>query len=354
MSEAPLSVRGQRGVTLVELMIGVTIGLFLVTVMGSIFLGSKGSLRQQNHVARLQENGRFVVDALATDLRMAGFRGCRGNAAGAPITNTLNTPTALLYNFAEGVRASRRVSGAWSPTLDSAISSPALTPPPDVNGDVLTIRRSVGPGIAVTAEMASATAAITVAAGSRLTQGDWLMVSDCSGSAVLQATNTAPGSAGSIEHATGGALSPGVSTASLGRPFLQDALVHRLATVTYYLAPSARSGKTHLRALWSYTVPSYDGSVQPQELVTGVERLAVRLGLDSNADGATDAYATPDGVTNWTQVVTTQVELLLASTDDQVTSAPQPYVFGGVTITPTDRRLRTVMNLTASVRNALR
>ena len=101
-------------------------------------------------------------------------------------------------------------------------------------------------------------------------------------------------------------------------------------------------------------MPSYDGSVQPQELVTGVERLAVRLGLDSNADGATDAYATPDGVTNWTQVVTTQVELLLASTDDQVTSAPQPYVFGGVTITPTDRRLRTVMNLTASVRNALR
>jgi hypothetical protein len=76
--------------------------------------------------------------------------------------------------------------------------------------------------------------------------------------------------------------------------------------------------------------------------------------LDTNADGATDAYVTPDGVTNWNQVVTTQAELLLASTDDQVTTAPQPYVFGGSETTPTDRRLRTVMNLTASVRNSLR
>lgn len=341
----------QRGVTLVELMIGAAIGLFLVAVMGALFVGGKGGLRSQNHVARLQENGRFLADTLANDLRMAGFRGCRGSAT---LTNTLKTPTALLYNFAQGVWASRHTGSAWSPALDAAIQSPTLTPAPNSYGDVLTIRRSEGPGIALTAEMGTGSDALTVTAGSTVTKGDWLMVSDCSGAAVFQATNNTPGTSGSILHATSNGFTPGNNTANLGRAFLQDALVHRLATTTYYLAPSARSGKTSLRALWSHTVPVYDGSAQPQELVTGVERFVVRLGLDSDADGAADAYVTPDAVTDWSQVVTTQVELLLASTDDGVVTAAQPYVFNGGSTTPTDRRLRSVVSFTASVRNALR
>jgi type IV pilus assembly protein PilW len=343
----------QRGVTLVELLVGAAIGLFLVAVMGALFVGGKGGMRSQNHVARLQENGRFLADTLANDLRMAGFRGCRGLST-ATLTNTLKTPTALLYNFAQGVWASHHTGSAWSPALDAAIQSPTLTPAPNSAGDVLTLRRSEGPGIALTAEMTAGTDALSVTAGVTVNKGDWLMVSDCGGAAVFQATNTGPGTAGSILHASSGSLTPGNSTADLGRAYLQDALLHRLATTTYYLAPSARSGKTNLLALWSYTVPSYDGSVQPQELATGVERFIVRLGLDSDADGAADAYVTPDAVTNWSQVVTTQVELLLASTDDGVTTSAQPYVFNGSSSTPTDRRLRSVVSFTASVRNALR
>ncbi|MCK6423517.1 MAG: PilW family protein [Burkholderiaceae bacterium] len=350
----PRAARAQRGITLVELMVGVAIGLFLVAVMGAMFLGSKGDLRSQNQGARLQENARFAVDVLSADLRMAGYRGCRGSGG---VTNTLNTPTAHLYHFAQGLWASRHTGSAWSPALPAALGSPALSPVPASAGDVLTVRRSVGPGIALIAEMGSGSAALSVTPGVTLAKGDWLMVSDCSGAAILQATNDTPGVLGTIEHSAAVTLTPGVSTGDLGRPFLQDALVHRLATVTYYLAPSARSGKTHLRALWSYTVPSYDGSTQPQELMAGVERMAVRLGVDASpaaGDGTVDAWVTPDEVTDWGRVVTAQVELLLASTDDQVTTVAQPYVFGGSTVTPTDRRLRRVVTVSASLRNALR
>lgn len=356
----------QRGVTLIELMVGVAIGLFLVTVMGSIFLGSKGSLRSQGHVARLQENARFSVSAISADLRMAGFLGCRGNGTASPVNNVLATPTALLYNFGQGIWVSHHTGSVWSPALPSGAGGLPSSVVPNSNGDVLTIRRSVGAGMALTAEMGSATADLTVTAGSPINKGDWLMVSDCTGAAVFQATNHTPGASGSIQHATGGSLTPGNTSASLAKTstpahsgiFLQDALVHRLATVTYYLAPSTRSGKTHLRSLWSHTVPSYDGSVQPQELVTGVERMLVRLGLDSSpataGDGAVDAYTTADQVTDWSRVVTAQVELLLASTDDQVASVAQPYVFDGASSTPADRRLRSVVSVTASVRNSLR
>jgi type IV pilus assembly protein PilW len=351
MSGMPMRLR-TRGVTLVELMVGMALGLFLVGVMGMIFLGSKGTFQSQNHVARLQESARFSVDTMSADLRMAGFRGCRGLGLNTPLVNTLNTPTGFLYNFAQGVWASRHNGSTWVPALDATLTG--LTPAPAVTGDVLTVRRAVGSGWALTAEMANATAALSVTPTGRITTHDLLMVSDCSGAAVFQATNTGPGLAGSIEHSASVTATPGVSTNSLGRPYLQDALVYRLSTVTYYLAPSQRPGKTAQRALWSFTSPVYDGTPQPQELVTGVEGLRVTLGLDSNADGAADAHVDPTLVTDWTQVVTVQPELLLASTEDGISSTYQPYTFAGTTVTPTDRRLRTVVSMTAQVRNALR
>lgn len=343
-----------RGVTLVEMMVAMALGLFLVGVMGMIFLGSKGTFQAQNHVSRLQESARFTVDTIAGDLRMSGFRGCRGTGATTPVANFLNTPTGFLYNFASGIWASHHTGTTWAPALDTAISSPALVPAPNSAGDVLTVRRTTGPGWALTAEMASPTAPLSVTPTGRITARDLLLVSDCAGSAVFQATNASPGLTGSIEHSASVTATPGMASNSLGRAFLQDAMVHRLTTVTYYLAPSARTGKTTQRALWSYTTPVYDGTPQPQELVTGVEGFRVTLGLDSNGDGAADAYVLPADVADWTQVVTAQTELLLASTEDNISSGHQPYTFAGATVTPTDRRLRTVVSTIAQVRNALR
>lgn len=345
-----------RGVSLVELLVAMALGLFLVCIMGMIFLGSKSTFQAQNQVSRLQESARFAMDTVAADLRMSGFRGCRGVGTGTPITNRLNTPTGFLYNFSAGIWASHHDGSTWGPALDAAISSPTLIPAPAPSslGDVLTVRRTVGPGWALTAEMASPTAALSVTPTGRITAHDLLLVSDCVGAAVFQATNNRPGLDGSIEHSASVTATPGVSVNSLGRAFLQDAMVHRLATVTYYLAPSARTGKTGLSALWSYTTPVYDGTPQPQELVTGVERFRVTLGLDSNGDAAADAYVEPKDVTDWTQVVTARTELLLASTEDNITSGHQPYTFAGTSTTPTDRRMRTVVSTVAQVRNALR
>lgn len=345
--------RQQAGLTVVEIMVGAAIGLFLVTVMGSMFLGSKTTFNHQNHLARLQENGRFAIEAIAADLRMAGFRGCRGSAA-ATFTNTLNSASTLLYNHAQGIWASRHNGSNWVPALSSQIQSPALAPAPSASGNVLSVRRAVGRGLALTGEMASATANLQVSSGVALAKGDVLMVSDCAGAAVFQVSNTNAGSTGSVAHDSAVALTPGMSTSSLGRPYLQDALLHRLSTITYYVAASQRSGKTHLNALWSYTVPAYDGSTQPQELVTGVDGFRVQLGLDTDGDGAVDAYSNPTSTLALNQVVTALVELVLVSADDRITTAPQPYRFAGATVTPTDRRLRTVMSSTISLRNALR
>lgn len=344
MSPAP---RRGRGMTLIELLVGMAIGLFLVLVMGSVYLGSKGTFNAQESTARLQENARYAVDLLSADLRMSGFRGCAGQVGGVgKLTNQLQGPLTTLTNFGQGVAGSHNVGGAWSPGLDASIGALA----PNAAGDVLTVYRSFGGAWALTADMTTPTDDLQVTPSANFNTGDLLVVGDCNASSVIQITNANPAATGTIAHAAGAAgVVPGVSTSSLDRDYLQDAVVYRVQAVTYYLAPSLR--QPGALALWSSATPAYTAGPQPIELVTGVDRLLVTYGLDTNADRAADLFVTADNVVDWTQVVSARLELLLSSPDANTATTPQPYTFAGVVTTPNDRRLRTVVSLVSSLRN---
>ena len=333
-----------RGLSLVELMIGLVLGLFTVAVMGMMYLGTRSTFQAQESGTRLQENGRYAVEALANDIRMSGFRGCQRDDA---VDNTLNTPTALLYNFGQPIWGSRNL-GSWTPALPAPADALGAHP----QGDVLVVRRPSGQGWALIGQMASAGAELTISATTGFARGDLLMVADCGGASVLQATNAGPGAAGSIAHEAGAAgLVPGVASSNLARAYAHDARVWRMQTLIYYLAESQR--RLGENALWVYANPVYDGGAQRRELVTGVERLAVTYGVDTDGDLSADRYRSANEVANWAQVVNARVELLLVGGSDSKTTLEQPYVFGGETFTPHDGRPRTVMSTLVSLRNVL-
>lgn len=66
----------QTGLSLIEIMIALLIGAFLVGGVLQIFISSKQSYWMQQNLSRLQENGRFAMGFLAKDIRMAGYWGC--------------------------------------------------------------------------------------------------------------------------------------------------------------------------------------------------------------------------------------------------------------------------------------
>ncbi len=66
---------GQRGVTLVELMIAMLLGLFLVGGVLLLFDRTKQTYRYQNGLAQVAEQGRFAIIFLTQSLRVAGFPG---------------------------------------------------------------------------------------------------------------------------------------------------------------------------------------------------------------------------------------------------------------------------------------
>jgi type IV pilus assembly protein PilW len=328
---------------LVELMVWVSISMIILSIIGVIYLNSKQLTRVNDTISRVQENGRFVAQLLDRDLRMAGFRGCNGLSV-TPL-NALNS-TAYAYQFDVGMTGYKGSGSAWSPTLDASVST--LIPPPLADSDVVTIRHIDGPGVPLIAKMTNTRDDLKVAAGSPLTTGDVVIVADCSAAAVFNITSYDSGT-GVIAHAIGGATTPGNATDDLNHVFSSDASVYRLVTRTYYVGASVRKPGTN--ALWSSSIPAYDAQPQPEEMVEGVEGMALLFGEDTDGDKAANRYVSADSVGTWNNVVSVKAQLLLATVRDNVATSPQPYNFGGVDYTPTDRRVRSVQSAVITVRN---
>lgn len=67
--------RQQLGVSLIELMIALVVGLLLIGGLIQIYLSNKQSYTAQDQLARMQESGRFAMDLITRDLRRSGFWG---------------------------------------------------------------------------------------------------------------------------------------------------------------------------------------------------------------------------------------------------------------------------------------
>ena len=68
--------RVSRGFSLIELLVSMVIGLFLLGGLVMVMANSKQHYAQQDYSARLQESGRFAMQFLSYDIRMAGYFGC--------------------------------------------------------------------------------------------------------------------------------------------------------------------------------------------------------------------------------------------------------------------------------------
>lgn len=64
----------QSGLSLVELMIGIALGLLLTGAALSMLIVSKETYRTTNTLSRVQENARYALDTLAKSIRLAGYR----------------------------------------------------------------------------------------------------------------------------------------------------------------------------------------------------------------------------------------------------------------------------------------
>ena len=104
----------QRGVSLVELMIALVIGLIIVASVSQVFLSGKRSYGTQAGLGALQENGRFALYFLQRDLQFAGFPQRIG-----PSGSSLEVPTPFdTSRTLDGGTGSDEVTAWWNADAD--------------------------------------------------------------------------------------------------------------------------------------------------------------------------------------------------------------------------------------------
>jgi len=305
-----------QGFTLVELLIAMALGIFLLLGLTNIFIGSKATFSSQAGMSRMQQSGRFAIDLLQTEIRMAGFSGCF-STANEP-KNTLNIdPPPVEFNIGEAINGYEATgTSQWngSSTLNAL---PDDVDEDNVTGgtDIILVRRAGNDGLRLASAMPNTSATVFVASNlspEPIADGDVLLLSDCSKSAIFQVTNYTV-SSGGIQHNTG-VGSPGNSTKILSddKSFDTDATVYKIETKIFFIQPGAGTNNRNdaYQSLWMK-----NGTDDPIELVPGIENLQVLYGEDSGGDGVPDRYVTADDVSDMADVVTVRVSVVANSID---------------------------------------
>lgn len=74
----------QRGLTLIELTIAITIGMLVVALVLAVFLATNRSSQTQDAAAQLDDNGRFALETITRVVRLAGYRNWGGPQSSPP------------------------------------------------------------------------------------------------------------------------------------------------------------------------------------------------------------------------------------------------------------------------------
>ncbi|HZF32012.1 MAG TPA: PilW family protein [Gammaproteobacteria bacterium] len=374
MNGRPNIQRSQRGLTLVELMVALLIGLLLTGGAIQVFLANRAAFAFNESMQRVQENGRFALDTLMFNSRMAGYIGCLSGVN--VFNNVTNGATSVAFNYAQAVTGFEAVgtsqgdtfaAGAIDPnnSTNAAKWAPNLVAPMLNNAvegsDVLVVRNVNPVSHALVGAFNSGTAVFAGATPADYARGDIAIVSDCAKASVFQVTGVTDTTAGGVTrvdlaHAAAG--TPGNSLASWNtdQQYADGAQVARAETWAYYVG---RGSGGH-PALFQLRLQTTSGSTQSalgpaEELVDDVDTMQVRYGVDNDADNDVDAYFDADDVTNWANVVSVRIGLLMRAPEEYGSDVDtRTYLVNETVFDPSDdRRIRQVFTMTNGLRNRL-
>ena len=322
----------QYGVTLVELMIALAIGLLVTVAMLKVYVDASRMYRFNEGLARVQENGRFALEFIRRDARVAGFWGCYSDAT---LSNGVSATSDAYINVGAG-----HITG----TSDDGLNS----------SDSITFRSATGSGALVTSGMSGTGDSVTVESVGALSTNTAVLISDCEDGDLFQVTGIA-GTA--LAHAAG--ANANVSP-NLNKAYAAGARVYEAREATFCIAPGADPAQPALRRLVNPT-PGQTCASNGDELLEGIENMQILYGEDTDADAD---GANGDGTANRyvafgasgldiDRIVSVRISLLARSLNNNLTTAPSPYTFNGIAVTPasTDKYLRKVFTTTITLRN---
>lgn len=296
----------QRGFTLVELMVGLVLGLLTLLVIMQVLLFAEGKRRTLTMGSDAQVNGALALFAIQRDIQMAGYGavaspdalGCavkgQYDAGGSPVSFTL-APVVIGVGI-DGAPDTVKVLQGQTP----GVSVPMLLTENHLqDGASFIVKSSFG----VTAGV------MVIAVPLRQSATNWCTL--------FNVTNDA----GNILTAIGPTRVPIGIGIGIGGKWNQVAVVPAAgyAAGSYLLNMGSLISRTYaINDLYNLTLGELspiDGTVQTQELYPQIVSLKAMYGKDTDADSAVDTYdtTTPATSADWQKVLSIRIAVVARS-----------------------------------------
>lgn len=299
-----------RGLTLIEVMIGMVIGLIGIIIITQVYLVNENYKRSTTGAGGAQVNGAIALYTLERDLRMAGYGIAHSDA----------------LSCADPTDPNRRLRYYYNGTYYSDILvAPVVITDGGAGPDTITVMYATGEVRNVPAtlskNMADAAAALNVDNPTGFSQnpGDLIFVSQGGVCTLMQVTQEGV----PLHHAASGiALWNPNSPAASFTAYTQGALVFNLGRPvvnTYSINSNSLQLLSMFTATSSTVVQSYNAT--PVSLISDIVDLQAQYGKDDGSgggtanDGIVDGYdnATPSTAAGWQQVLSVRIGVLARS-----------------------------------------
>lgn len=338
--------RRQKGLSLVELMIAMTIGLVLTLGVATIFEHSARTRTQTQAASESAENARLALDILATDIAQVGFYGDFG-------ADALDS-SALSY--------SGTASSSTPPTVDDdcSMSNANMGAFPAISGTASALKYRF-----LWARRANVTSpALGCAPSSPLSGTDLILVRRLLADEITR-TEENDERFYAFSNMSQMIVYPGGTTANPADSELNNGRRFQYQTHLYYLSNSAVDGTDQPSLFVRYLVADGDAGKMSEvtngPLVSGIEDIQFEFGIDDTGDRIPERYvATPDMTESiWndgdSSVVAVKIFVLARALDKDSSYTDTPtFTLGAKTYTPdADGYRRTLLTTTVFVRNAI-
>lgn len=313
----------EKGFTLLEIMISMSVGLVLFAGVISIFIGMRTTTSETSNYGELQENGRFAISVLTDDLSRQDFWGdysgflSSNNLISVPdqpnddcVGDGLNNAT-----FPEGVGQFRTI---WGDTITAASLDPmgcfttTTSKKAVVNSDVLQLKRVVAsPGAVISA-------------------GNYYLRSSSSDAAIF--------------------------TAGDADPIIANSQLWQYQHHVYYIRQT-KVGDEFIPVLMQGRLSNLNMDFSP--IVDGIEIIRFMYGVDTDSDGIVNAYISANNMTralwdssNDTKILAVKIFVLArGNVPDRNYDNTSTYSLGDFDYTVSDNYRRLLFSTTVTLFN---
>jgi type IV pilus assembly protein PilW len=325
LSSSKHSPRGpERGVTMVELMVGMVIGLLATIVVAQVMGVAEGQKRATTSGTDAQVNASIALFTLQRELQMAGY-GLSTNQGGLGCTiKSVNFTSAnggdrtlapvIITDGASGAPDSLRILASGKPTFSVPIRVENNHPASGIGSDVFAVTNTIG-----------------------VANGDLMVAVPATPSASATCTvfrANSPSGSNLIYHASGTGDAGGWNGASAGNLLgLFPSAGYPAGSYLLNLGAGLVERTYSISAGGDLHVVEFDTAsatnLATRSLFPQIVNMQALYGKDTSGDGVIDLYdnATPTTTAGWAQVIAVRLAIVARSgqyeKEDVTPSAPQ-------------------------------